>query len=199
METGGGGRDLNPSDTGTQGSKEAPSEEPEEKTVGVTKGHMEKVPMSEISQKPDDTSKPAVLLQDKVTNVDSKIRNSVEDVKGSSAASASTISSGIGSELAKSSESNADTMSLSSGSGGTPAAPGAPQPQQQPQTQPHTQPQPHSHTTNHGKRVLTLAQKGEWLILDQYLRSLEKLSPDVNVTDEVRKANLHETYSSKPL
>ncbi|XP_033736705.1 serine/threonine-protein phosphatase 6 regulatory ankyrin repeat subunit A-like isoform X2 [Pecten maximus] len=79
-----------------------------------------------------------------------------DDPGGYGAGSESTISSGIG--TGKSSENNSDTMSVSSG--GT------------------VQSVPTS-----GK-VLGLCQRGEWMVLDQHLRTLQKGHADLSQQDE---------------
>lgn len=76
--------------------------------------------------------------------------------------SGSTASSGIDSGISgKGSEFNSDTLSLGS----------------------NTTDQIGSGTP--GSRVLSLCQKGEWMILEQVLRSIEKNHPDLSQADEV--------------
>lgn len=75
------------------------------------------------------------------------------------AGSESTMSSGIG--TGKSSENNSDNLSVSSGGTGQ-AVP-----------------------TPTGK-VLSLCQKGDWMVLDQHLRVIQRAHPDLSQQDEVR-------------
>ena len=78
--------------------------------------------------------------------------------------SESTVTSGIGSSSVvsgKSSDSISDVASVSSG--------GTVQSNQGP-----------------SRRILGLSQRGEWMILDQLLRTLSKGHPDINEADEVR-------------
>jgi len=81
-----------------------------------------------------------------------------EDIIDGVGSSESTNSSGIGSGLSgKSSETNSDTISVSSG--------GTVQPS--------------------GSKVLSLCQRGEWMIVDQILRTIQKSHIDLSQADEV--------------
>ena len=96
-------------------------------------------------------------------DVNSPMRNPLNGLEGSvrtlvddTAGSTSTISSGIGS--IKSSENNSDTMSVGSGNN----------------VQPGSQ-----------NKVLSLCQRGEWMLLEQLLRNTDKGHPDLSQSDEV--------------